>query len=485
MEGHALVDDRRANRLLAAGIGVLALIAIVMLLFHLPLSPTLGISVVAFALYLPPRHTLILAIVAVLTAMAVLAILPMADKQIRFTNSALAAALAVSVSWAIDQRLKRISSFQRTQTSLFASVPDGLAVIDSAGILLECNEGLTVLAPQAEVGQSLHDGLGHVLSDGTECPGGCRLDGAGESASLPVLGEAITRKGQRVPIGYTVAKVDAGTILSLRDVSAIEQAAENQRAVLESAVRQGEQESLLRTMGAPAFTELPAFEGLTFDLYSTHTTSGWAGGGDLVHVTGMLDGRVLVSVVDALEQGVISLRDAWKVHYTSQSYVMSGTSLVDVIPRTVGALETEQPMPNASLMLTVIDPVTGMFDLVGGGHPPALLVRENGASEWLDGEGPGIGFGAGVSETVYSRQLLAGDSLLFYTDGLIDGSGVVIEALSTLRASATALRKRTAQGYARSLTEAVMGTTQNSGSATLLLVRLSPDSGSRQTSASL
>ena len=309
MEGHALVDDRRANRLLAAGIGVLALIAIVMLLFHLPLSPTLGISVVAFALYLPPRHTLILAIVAVLTAMAVLAILPMADKQIRFTNSALAAALAVSVSWAIDQRLKRISSFQRTQTSLFASVPDGLAVIDSAGILLECNEGLTVLAPQAEVGQSLHDGLGHVLSDGTECPGGCRLDGAGESASLPVLGEAITRKGQRVPIGYTVAKVDAGTILSLRDVSAIEQAAENQRAVLESAVRQGEQESLLRTMGAPAFTELPAFEGLTFDLYSTHTTSGWAGGGDLVHVTGMLDGRVLVSVVDALEQGVISLRE--------------------------------------------------------------------------------------------------------------------------------------------------------------------------------
>ena len=112
-------------------------------------------------------------------------------------------------------------------------------------------------------------------------------------------------------------------------------------------------------------------------------------------------------------------------------------------------------------------------------------MRENGASEWLDGEGPGIGFGAGVSETVYSRQLLAGDSLLFYTDGLIDGSGDVIEALSTLRASATALRKRTAQGYARSLTEAVMGTTQNSGSATLLLVRLSPDSGSRQTSASL
>ncbi len=139
-------------------------------------------------------------------------------------------------------------------------------------------------------------------------------------------------------------------------------------------------------------------------------------------------------------------------------------------------------MPNASLMLALIDPTTGAFDLVGGGHPPALLVRESGASEWLDGEGPGIGFATDGSQTVHTRQLLTGDSLVFYTDGLIDSSDDVIEALSTLRSSAAALRKRPTQGWSRSLAGAVMTPAQNSGSATVLLVRLS--SGSRQTSAS-
>lgn len=480
------MDDGRNTRvLLAAGIATLLVIAALMVAFDLSLTPTLGISCVAFALWLPPREALILSITAVVTAMVALLIVQFQDELIRFSNAVLAAALAVSVSWAIDQRVKRISTFQRTQNSLFASVPDGLAVLDPAGTLLESNEGLVTLVPQAEVGQRLHPVLGHMLADGSPCPGGCRLDGEGDVATLPVPGESITRKGQAVPIGYTTAKVDAGTIISMRDLSAVMEAQENRRAMLESAVRQGEQETLLRTMGAPAYTELPPIPGLEFDLYSSHAPSEWAGGGDLVHVAPMPDGRILVSVVDALEQGVISLRDAWKVHYVSQSYVMSGTALEDVIPQTVATLQTEPTMPNASIMLALVNPEDGCIDLAGGGHPPALLVRENGASEWLEGGGPGIGFGAGGSETVHTRQLLPGDSLVFYTDGLIDGTDDVIEALSTLRASAAALRKRETAGWSRSLTETVMGPAQNSGSATVLLVRVSADSGNRQTTASL
>lgn len=484
-EGAAAVEDgRNANKLLAAGIGVLLLIAVLIVAFQLPLTPTLGISCVAFALWLPPRQTLILAILAVITTMVVLLIVPFTQEQIRFTNSAVAALLAVSVSWAIDQRLKRIAAYQRTQTSLFASVPDGLAVLDANGTVLQSNAGLQVLVPQAQVGQRLHPVLGHVLTDGSECPGGCRLDGGGEPATLPVSGEAITVKGHLVPVGYTTARVDGETIVSLRDLSAVMEAEQNRRAVLESAVRQGEQETLLRAMGAPAYTQLLHVEGLTFDLYSTHTPSGWAGGGDLVHVAQLPDGRVLLSIVDALEQGAISLRDAWKVHYTSHSYVMSGTALADVIPRTAAALRTEQPMPNASLMLVLMDPATGIFELVGGGHPPALLVRENGATDWLAGEGAGIGFGTGEASNLHTNQVHPGDSLILYTDGLIDGGDDVVESLSTLRASAAALRNRPTPGWARSLAEAVMGQAQNSGSATVLLVRVSELSGARQTSAS-
>lgn len=478
-------DGRNTRLLLAAGIATLLIIASAIVAFDLPLTPTLGIACVAYALWLPPREALILSITAALTAMVVLLIVQFEDELIRFSNATLAAALAVSVSWAIDQRVKRISSFQRTQTSLFASVPDGLVVLDPAGTVLECNEGLQTLVPQAEVGERFHPALGHILVDGSQCPGGCRLDGMGDAATVPVSGESITRKGQQVPIGYTTARVDVGTIVSIRDLSSVMEAQENRRAVLESAVRQGEQETLLRTLGAPAYSELPTIPGLELDMFSSHAPSEWAGGGDLVHVAPMPDGRILVSIVDALEQGVISLRDAWKVHYVSQSYVMSGTALEDVIPRTVATLQSEPEMPNASLMLALVNPEDGCVELVGGGHPPALLIRSTGASEWLEGGGPGIGFGSGGSQTVHTRQLVPGDSLVFYTDGLIDGTDDVIEALSSLRASAAALRKGATEGWARTLTETVMARAQNSGSATALLVRVSGDSGSRQTTASL
>jgi serine phosphatase RsbU (regulator of sigma subunit) len=76
-----------------------------------------------------------------------------------------------------------------------------------------------------------------------------------------------------------------------------------------------------------------------------------------------------------------------------------------------------------------------------------------------------------------------GDTLVLYTDGMVDGTRDIIEGLAVLRSSATALRARDIDGWARGLLQAVLPADVASGDATLLAVRLNGQSASvRQTS---
>jgi len=375
-----------------------------------------------------------------------------------------------------------IRALNRTQASVFASVPDGLAVLNADGVVLQCNDALTELVTQAAVGQRLHPLLGHVLAGGTLCAGGCQLDSPRSASETLVEGESITGVDAQIAVEYTAAPIDSDRFLvSLRDVTALKDAELNRRLLLEAAVRQGEQERLLRALGAPEFAHLPQVAGVKLDLYSTPSATGSPTGGDLVNVAPLPDGRILVMIADALGDAFLSVRDASKVLQTARAYVEAGIRLEDVVGRTAQTLATEVEVPDVSLMLAVLDTSTGRLDLAGGGHPPALLIRENGATEWLEGTGPGIGQQQPEPTVVVTRQLTPEDSLVFYTDGVVDGAQDVIEGLSALRASATALRKRGTQGWAKTVTDAVLVPDQNSGNATVLLVRL--DSADRQTTA--
>lgn len=476
-------DNRQAAVALPLAIGVLLVLAVGIVLFGGALVPTLGIAAVGAGLFLPPLRTVLVAVFAVALAAILVPTQNIENPGYRIGNVALASALAVLASWTIEQRMASIRALNRTQSSVLASVPDGLAVIDAQGVVLQCNEALTRLVTQAAVGQRLHPLLGHVLADGSLCAGGCQLDSPHTGTEALIQGESITGLDAQIAVEYTTAPIDDQRyVVSLRDVTALKDAELNRRLLLEAAVRQGEQEQLLKALGAPEFAHLPQLAGVRVDLYSTPTAAGSPTGGDLVNVAPLPDGRILIMIADALGDGVLSVRDASKVLYTARAYVEAGIRLEDVVGRTARTMATEAEVPDVSLMLAVLDTMSGRIDLAGGGHPPALLIRENGATEWLEGTGPGIGEQQSEPSAAITRQLTPADSLVFYTDGVVDGAQDVFEGLSTLRASATALRKRSVEGWAKTVTDAVMVPGQNSGNATVLLVRLDPDAG-RQTTA--
>ncbi len=78
-----------------------------------------------------------------------------------------------------------------------------------------------------------------------------------------------------------------------------------------------------------------------------------------------------------------------------------------------------------------LDLTTGRYDLRSAGHPPGAL-RHAGSGRWevVESEGPILGLIEDVTYAAVSGQMLRGDALLLYTDGMVEtrtrdiGSGI-------------------------------------------------------------
>lgn len=74
----------------------------------------------------------------------------------------------------------------------------------------------------------------------------------------------------------------------------------------------------------------------------------------------------------------------------------------------------------ATLLLGEYDDVTGRLRYVNCGHPPALLLHGDDSMEQLEPTAGVIGLFEDWECSVRERQLLAGDTLLLYSDGLLE-----------------------------------------------------------------
>ncbi len=478
---------RHTRAIIGVALGCLLTLGVVVSQLGAPLIVTMGIVVVAAGLFLTPRQTLIVAVAAVASAVAVAFAFDVENQLYRIGNVLLASALGLAASWALQQRVRRIEALRRTEEQVFASVPDALVVLDNAGVILQSNPSLTDIVPAAQVGMKLHPLLGHLRADGSACPGGCCLDDPTTVHLVDpperVEGERIAADGSTRWVDYSCGRIDdERTVVSLRDVTALVTAEEYRRALLEAAARQQEQQALMSALGSPQHVSLPDVTGVEVDLWSTGADHG-ATSGDIVEVTELPDGRVLIIMVDARGTGVASIRDAWKVLYLTRAYLTSGVPLSDLVSRTAATLASESDPPRASVLAAVLDPQTGRVDLATGGHPPGLLLHADGTSQWLEATGRGVGAPSPGSQRVVTARLADADSLVLYTDGVVGGTRDFIEGLSNLKSSATALRRQATHGWARKLMAAVASPGTARDDATILLVRRTGQAGpSLQTS---
>jgi hypothetical protein len=149
--------------------------------------------------------------------------------------------------------------------------------------------------------------------------------------------------------------------------------------------------------------------------------------GDFYGVIGEPGGAVAVMVGDVAGHGPGAAAVATRLRASWRGLASAGVparEAVQVLNETLIAERRRATLPVlfATLCLASIDADGSKVRLVLAGHPPPILIAPGGVEEYALATGPAIGIAAHSGWTAHDVELPGAPwSLLFYTDGLIEG----------------------------------------------------------------
>jgi serine phosphatase RsbU (regulator of sigma subunit) len=152
-------------------------------------------------------------------------------------------------------------------------------------------------------------------------------------------------------------------------------------------------------------------------------------GGDWYDVVELADGRVALSVGDVAGHGLGAAAVMGQLRSAVRTLALESPGPADLLRRLDAFAATIDDRPLATVVFAVIDPATGDLRYAVAGHPPPLIVRADGTTELLtDGRSPLLGVDAVVARPEGEARLGPGDTLIFYTDGLVERPDSSIDA---------------------------------------------------------
>ncbi|WP_152191904.1 SpoIIE family protein phosphatase [Georgenia satyanarayanai] len=146
-------------------------------------------------------------------------------------------------------------------------------------------------------------------------------------------------------------------------------------------------------------------------------------GGDWYDALCLPDGRLAVAVGDVAGHGMPAastmgqMRNALRALLVRDSSAAAATTGLDELAKQTMAGEM------ATLLLAVIDTVSGRMEYVRAGHLPPLFVDPDGGARWnVDPGALPIGYGRGEPVTQVAH-IPRGGGVVLYTDGLVERRG--------------------------------------------------------------
>lgn len=234
------------------------------------------------------------------------------------------------------------------------------------------------------------------------------------------------------------------------------------------------EQQMVNQLQAAVVPERPVVPFTELGSYYSAADPGVATGGDLHDWIVLPDGDLHVAVVDVMGKGVAATKDALAVTHALRLLVLDGCPLGDVVRRADAIVTAQNPELVATLMVGRYDPATGRLRLAGGGHPPAFVVQGGRAHE-VTATGVPIGWPGAGSEGLAEVELGRTDSVILYTDGLVEGTKDVVTGLESLRRFAEETAPYPAQQQARILVERTLaGAARRDDSLALILRRRMP-----------
>ena len=183
---------------------------------------------------------------------------------------------------------------------------------------------------------------------------------------------------------------------------------------------------------------MPELDGLQLAARYVPGSTGVQVGGDWYDAIELGAGRVGIVVGDVVGKGVLAAATMAQLRNALRVYAMDGLKPMTVLAKLNRLAETTGPS-FATVLYAIIDTTTHTCRYASAGHPPPLLVRPDGSTEFLEG-GRSIPIGV-HGEAEYSEDLIQlepGDAIVVYTDGLVERRGSTLDAgLEQLRDAAS------------------------------------------------
>lgn len=321
---------------------------------------------------------------------------------------------------------------RRRLDEIVTTTSDGIATLTPDGVVRSWNpamERITGLAAADVVGRP---GALTALDARTTGDDSVHL-ALWPTRTLPSELRITSPKGvRRLSCSYSRRDDDAALVLVARDVTPvdeIERLREEFSRLAEAEAAQRVVVEQLQQAVMPATPQVPGTElAVSYLASETHAPTG----GDLYDWQVLPDGAVHIAVVDVLGHGVAATKDALSVVHTLRTVAVAGTPLENMVDAADSLLGAQYPDLVATVVAARYEPATGRLRVAAGGHPPALVVSAGGEVTQLAAAGGAIGWPGAGSDIVAETTLGVRDTLVLYTDGLVEAGKDILAGMEAL-----------------------------------------------------
>lgn len=240
----------------------------------------------------------------------------------------------------------------------------------------------------------------------------------------------------------TLVAAESGRHFGARDLElAMDLARRAAMAVDNATAYRREREAALTLQRALLPTAMPEVPGVEIASRYLPAEAAFEVGGDWYDVVHGHEGRVTITVGDVAGHGAHSASVMGQLRIVLRAYAADDHGPAASINRLNELFVAFDDPPMATIFQLQLEPRSRAFTFVRAGHPPALIRHADGSVDQLHGDAcPPVGIFTGAVYTEVSGELDPGDTVLLYTDGLIErrdeSINIGIEALQNRFAEA-------------------------------------------------
>jgi serine phosphatase RsbU (regulator of sigma subunit)/anti-sigma regulatory factor (Ser/Thr protein kinase) len=223
---------------------------------------------------------------------------------------------------------------------------------------------------------------------------------------------------------------DSGRTLDHSDLDLVEELARRAATAVVHARLFARQRDVAQTLQHSLLPEeLPIVPGIETAVRYVAGGPGTEVGGDWYDVLAFVDGRLALAMGDVVGRGIPAASLMGQLRNALRALAYEDFTPSHLLRR-LNALANELGGPTcmATLLYAVFDPASGSLCLANAGHPPPLILTAEGDVRFIEETlGPPLG---ALDRPVFKEltvPMAPGDTLFFYTDGLVEDRSSSLE----------------------------------------------------------